>query len=58
MTKEITALKTKDGSGRHTVCIGNQWYVPWKFPTCTPNPSGTLCTPCNNLVGDNNEEND
>jgi len=28
------------------------------LPTCTPDPSGTLCTPCNNPVGDNNEEND
>ena len=39
------------------MCIGNQLYVPWKFPTSTPDP-GTLCTPCNNLVGDNNREND
>ena len=58
MMKELKALKTKDGSGRCPVCIGNQWYVPWIFPTCTPDPSGTLCTPCNNPVGDNNEEND
>ena len=58
MMKELKALKTKDGSGRLPVCIGNQWYIPWIFPTCTPDPSGTLCTPCNNPVGDNNEEND
>jgi len=38
------------------VCIGYQWYVPWKFPTNTPDLGGTLCTPCNKPVGDNNEE--